>query len=75
VGNVRERMEDKFSLGYPGGQNNYSDGRFTNSSDTPPNSGLDAGVWHEQLADRFFHLQEATKYMIRIRRRIRRWRI
>ncbi len=32
---------------------NYSDGRWTNSSDTDPGSGTYVGVWHEQLARTF----------------------
>ena len=59
VGNVRDRMEDK-GFNYPGGEYNYSDGRFTNSSDTDPGSDLYVGVWHEQLARTFLSLQEAT---------------
>ncbi len=49
-------MEDKFFLSYPGGTFNYSDGRFTNSSDTDPSSFMYAGVWHEQLARTFLNL-------------------
>jgi phospholipase/lecithinase/hemolysin len=48
-------MEDK-GVGYPGGDFNYSDGRFTNSSDTDPTSQLYAGVWHEQLARAFLNM-------------------
>jgi phospholipase/lecithinase/hemolysin len=59
VGNVRDRMEDK-GFNYPGGEYNYSDGRFTNSSDTDPGSERYVGVWHEQLAREFLSLQEAT---------------
>ncbi len=60
VGNVREKMEDKFFLSYPGGSYNYSDGRFTNSSDTDPSSDSYAGVWHEQLARNFLGLPAPT---------------
>ncbi len=56
VGNVRNKMEEKFFLSYPGGTFNYSDGRFTNSSDTDPSSFVYAGVWHEQLARTFLNL-------------------
>ena len=59
VGNVRDRMEDK-GFNYPGGEYNYSDGRFTNSSDTDPGSALYVGVWHEQLARTFLNLPRAT---------------
>lgn len=41
------------SVNYPGGEFNYSDGRFTNSSDTKPGSDLYVGVWHEQLSRTF----------------------
>ena len=60
VGNVREKMEDKFFLSYPGGDFNYSDGRFTNSSDTDPASVDYIGVWHEQLARFFLNLPAPT---------------
>ena len=59
VGNVRDRMEDK-GFSYPGGEYNYSDGRFTNSSDTDPASDLYVGVWHEQLSRTFLNLPRAT---------------
>jgi phospholipase/lecithinase/hemolysin len=52
-------MEDK-GFNYPGGEYNYSDGRFTNSSDTDPSSDLYVGVWHEQLARTFLNLPRAT---------------
>jgi phospholipase/lecithinase/hemolysin len=59
-GNIHHRAEDKFSIGYPGGDFNYSDGRFTNSSDTVPGSASFAGVWHEQLARTFLLLPRAS---------------
>ncbi len=60
-GNIRHRLEDQFPpISYPGGAYNYSDGRFTNSSDTDPNSGTYAGTWHEQLALNFLSLPAAT---------------
>ncbi len=59
-GNIRHRLQDKYSISYPGGAYNYSDGRFTNSSDTNPNSGTYAGTWHEQLARTFLGLPAAT---------------
>lgn len=64
VGNIRERMEDKFAISYPGGGYNYSDGRFTNSSDTNPDSDLYVGVWHEQLARTFLSLQEPSPSLL-----------
>ncbi len=59
-GNIRERLEDDYFISYPGGEYNYSDGRFTNSSDTDPNSGTYTGTWHEQLARDFLGLAAAT---------------
>src|SRR6476660_3081424 len=52
-GNVRHVMEDNYFISYPGGDFNYSDGRFTNSSDTDPSSDTYAGTWHEQLVRTF----------------------
>ena len=49
-------MEDQYFLSYPGGDFNYSDGRFTNSSDTDPSSDTYAGTWHEQLGLTFLGL-------------------
>ncbi|MBA3542860.1 MAG: SGNH/GDSL hydrolase family protein, partial [Chthoniobacterales bacterium] len=59
-GNIRHRLEDQYLLSYPGGEFNYSDGRFTNSSDTDPGSALYTGTWHEQLARDFLGLSAAT---------------
>ncbi|MDQ3197895.1 MAG: SGNH/GDSL hydrolase family protein [Verrucomicrobiota bacterium] len=59
-GNIRHRLEEEALISYPGGEFNYSDGRFTNSSDTDPNSGTYAGTWHEQLALTFLGLSAAT---------------
>ncbi|MGI8957855.1 MAG: SGNH/GDSL hydrolase family protein [Chthoniobacterales bacterium] len=59
-GNIRNRLEDQYFISYPGGVFNYSDGRFTNSSDTDPASNLYAGTWHEQLAQDFLGLPAAT---------------
>jgi len=59
-GNVRHRVESDYGVSYPGGDFNYSDGRFTNSSDTHPSSDLYAGTWHEQLAGTFLGLPRAT---------------
>jgi len=60
VDNVRDRMESNYLISYPGGDFNYSDGRFTNSSDTDPASDSYVGVWHEQLAHTFLGLPPAT---------------
>jgi phospholipase/lecithinase/hemolysin len=59
-GNIRNRLEDQYLISYPGGDFNYSDGRFTNSSDTDPSSDMYAGTWHEQLALDFLGLSAAT---------------
>jgi phospholipase/lecithinase/hemolysin len=48
-------MQEK-GISYPGGDFNYSDGRFTNSTDTNPSSKLFVGVWHEQLARTFLNM-------------------
>jgi len=59
-GNIRNRLEDQYFISYPGGDFNYSDGRFTNSSDTDPASDMYAGTWHEQLARDFLGLPAPT---------------
>ena len=59
-GNIRHRLEDQYFISYPGGDFNYSDGRFTNSSDTDPASDMYAGTWHEQLARDFLGLSAPT---------------
>src|SRR5689334_14901462 len=60
VGDLRRKMESTYAISYPGGDFNYSDGRFTNSSDTDPASKRYVGVWHEQLARTFLGLPAAT---------------
>ena len=62
TGNVRDRVDGKSGglIDYPSGTFNYSDGRFTNSSDTDPASTTYVGVWHEQLARTFLSLPAAT---------------
>ena len=60
TGNIAHRVSDQFPFSYPSGEFDYSDHRFTNSSDTIPASDRYAGVWHEQLAHTFFHLPIAT---------------
>ncbi len=59
-GNVRHVMEDDYLTSYPGGDFNYSDGRFTNSSDTDPSSDTYAETWHEQLARTFLGMAATT---------------
>jgi phospholipase/lecithinase/hemolysin len=55
TGNIRDRTNSRSGglIDYPSGAFNYSDGRFTNSSDTDPSSTAYVGVWHEQLARTF----------------------
>lgn len=62
TGNVRDRTDSKSggTVKYPSGTFNYSDGRWTNSSDTDPRSATYVGVWHEQLARTFLHIPAAT---------------
>ena len=60
TGNIAHRVRNKFGFNYPSGIFDYSDYRFTNSSDTVPGSDKYAGVWHEQLARTFLHLPVAT---------------
>ncbi|MEY2562741.1 MAG: outer rane lipase/esterase [Verrucomicrobiota bacterium] len=62
TGNVRARTNSKSggTVDFPSETFNYSDGRFTNSSDTDPASNTFAGVWHEQLARTFLNLPAAT---------------
>jgi phospholipase/lecithinase/hemolysin len=62
TGNVRDRVDEKSGglVDFPSGTFNYSDGRFTNSSDTDPGSATFVGVWHEQLARTFLILPAAT---------------
>ncbi len=59
-GNIARRVNDLFSLRYPGHDFDYADGRFTNSTNTFPPSLRFAGVWHEQLANKFLNLPAAT---------------
>ena len=60
TGNIAHRVRNKFGFSYPSGLFDYSDYRFTNSSDTVPSSDKYAGVWHEQLAHTFLGLPIAT---------------
>jgi phospholipase/lecithinase/hemolysin len=62
TGNVRDRTDSKSggTVKFPGGDFNYSDGRWTNSSDTDPGSATYVGVWHEQLARTFLSMTPAT---------------
>lgn len=62
TGNVRDRTDSKSggTVQFPSGTFNYSDGRWTNSSDTDPGSGTYVGVWHEQLAHTFLNISPAT---------------
>jgi phospholipase/lecithinase/hemolysin len=62
TGNISDRTSAKTggTVDYPSDTFNYSDGRFTNSSDTDPSSVLFVGVWHEQLARTFLKIPAAT---------------
>jgi phospholipase/lecithinase/hemolysin len=62
TGNVRDRTDSKSggTVRYPSGTFNYSDGRWTNSSDTDPRSVTYVGVWHEQLARTFLKIPATT---------------
>jgi phospholipase/lecithinase/hemolysin len=62
TGNVRDRTNSKTggAVQYPSGTFNYSDGRWTNSTDTDPAARLYAGVWHEQLARTFLNIPAAS---------------
>lgn len=62
TGNVRDRVDNKTggTVEFPSGTFNYSDGRWTNSSDTDPGSATYVGVWHEQLARTFLNIPAAT---------------
>ncbi|HWL94593.1 MAG TPA: SGNH/GDSL hydrolase family protein, partial [Phycisphaerae bacterium] len=62
TGNVRHRtnLASGGAVDYPSPAHNYSDGRFTNSTETDPASTAYAGVWHEQLAQTFLSLPAAS---------------
>ena len=62
TGNVRDRTNSITGglVDYPSEAFNYSDGRWTNSSDTDPSSATYVGVWHEQLARTFLSIPAAT---------------
>jgi phospholipase/lecithinase/hemolysin len=59
-GNIAHRVRSKFFFSYPSEIFDYSNYRFTNSSNTVPNSDRYSGVWHEQLAETFLHLPSTT---------------
>jgi phospholipase/lecithinase/hemolysin len=62
TGNVRDRTDSASGglVDYPSNTFNYSDGRWTNSSDTDPASPTYVGVWHEQLASTFLGIPAAS---------------
>ena len=60
TGNFAHITQQQYSFSYPGSQFDYSDHRFTNSSDTQPASKNFSGVWHEQLSRRFLGMPAAT---------------
>jgi phospholipase/lecithinase/hemolysin len=61
TGNIAHRSGDVTAgqIAYPSGSYNYSNGRFTNSTDTDPPARNYSGVWHEQLARSFLSLPVA----------------
>ena len=60
VGNVADLANDAAGVRYPGSDFNYTDGRFTDGTDTDPAATLYSGVWHEQLAKLFLNMPVAT---------------
>ena len=60
VGNFAYKTQTAYGVSYPGSQFNYSDHRFTNSSDTKPSGRTYTGVWHEQLERRFLNMTPVT---------------
>ena len=64
TGNDADVSDDKYHVRVPGpgpgGEINYTDGRFTSGKDTDPASTLHGGVWHEQLAKIFLGMSAAT---------------
>jgi phospholipase/lecithinase/hemolysin len=62
AGNVRDRTNAASGgmVDYPSHTFNYSNGRFTNDSDTDPSSTTYVGVWHEQLARTFLSIPVAS---------------
>lgn len=58
-GNDAHRAEVKYSVRYPSEVFNYTDGRFTDGSNTVPSAIKFTGVWHEQLAQTFLNLPAA----------------
>jgi phospholipase/lecithinase/hemolysin len=61
TGNVRNRTNSISGglVDFPSTTFNYSDGRWTNSSDTDPSSEIYVGVWHEQLSHTFLSIPVA----------------
>jgi phospholipase/lecithinase/hemolysin len=61
-GNVRDRTNSASGgiTDYPSHTYNYSNGRFTNDSQTNPSSLIYTGVWHEQLALTFLTMPAAS---------------
>lgn len=62
TGNIRDLTHAQTGgmVNFPGIAFNYSDGRYTNSSETNPASATYDGVWHEQLARTFLKTPVAS---------------
>ena len=69
VGNDADLSDSQYGIRFPGpdaytasgdSSVDYTDGRFTDGSDTDPAATLYSGVWHEQLAKLFLNLPVAT---------------
>ena len=65
VGNDADVADDKYGIRFPGpgvfaatgsAATDYTDGRFTDGTDTDPAATIYGGVWHEQLANLFLGL-------------------
>ena len=66
TGNVADVVDDKIGIRFPGptlgsfdSDYDYTDGRFTDGTDTSPAAKTYKGVWHEQLATLFLGLKAA----------------
>ena len=69
VGNDADLADDKYGIRFPGpdvynstgdASTDYTDGRFTDGTDTNPAAITYGGVWHEQLAKLFLNMPVAT---------------
>ena len=64
VGNIANRAQSEYGVRYPAPgpdyEFNYTDGSFTDGTDTMPAARAVTGVWHEQLATKFLNLKGLT---------------